>query len=113
MKNLTKQELQALIEILSPLGPVFFDDYDISINQGKNKVTIEITEKDYKGQFEEYLKTLDDDVFIAACEYYKNNTGQDLSKIKDITPEIIGKFKQIVKIVVRERIYKLQQKYGC
>lgn len=115
MRTLTNVELGALTQTLSELGPALFDggEYNVSIKQENNKLIIEIAEKDYQGQFEEYLKTLDDDIFTAACEYYTHSTGQDLSKIKVITPELIAKFKQVVKAVVRDRISKLQKKYGC
>lgn len=115
MRTLTKLEIDALGQTLSEVGPAVFGDgeYSVAIRQENNKLIIEIAEKDYQGQFEEYLKTLDDDIFTAACEYYTHSTGQDLSKIKVITPELIAKFKQVVKAVVRDRISKLQKKYGC
>lgn len=115
MRKLTAIELGALNQTLSELGPALFDggEYDVNVKQENNKLIIEIAEKDYQGQFEDYLKTLDDDIFTAACEYYTHTTGQDLSKIKVITPELIAKFKQTVKAVVRNKISKLQSKYGC
>lgn len=100
---------------MSEIGPALFDegDYNVEVKQENNKLIIEIAEKDYQGQFEEYLKTLDDDIFTAACEYYTHVTGQDLSKIKTITPELITKFKSVVRKVVNDKISKLKTKYGC
>lgn len=114
MRQLEKIEIAALGQTLSELCPTLFGngEYDVNISQKDNKLAIEIKEKDYQGQFEEYLKTLDDEIFIAACEYYTHVTGQDLSKIKDITPELISKFKSVVKKVVTQKISKLQSKYG-
>ena len=115
MRTLNTIETGALIQTLSELGPALFGDgeYNVNIKQENNKLIIEIAERDYQGQFEEYLKTLDDEIFTAACEYYTNVTGQDLSKINKITPEIIKKFKEVVKIVVRRKIQSLSEKYGC
>lgn len=115
MRTLNNIEIAALNETLSELGPALFGDgsYEINVEQSNNKLTITISERDYQAQFEEYLKTLDDDIFTAACEYYTHVTGQDLSKIKTITPELITKFKSVVKKVVNDKISKLKTKYGC
>ena len=115
MKQLTKQELVELNEALKEFSPSLlgFGNYIVTASQENNKLIITIEEKDYQKEFEDYLKTLDDDIFTAACEYYTHTTGQDLSKIKVITPELIAKFKQAVKAVVRNKISKLQSKYGC
>ena len=114
MRQLEKIEIAALGQTLNDLCPTLFGngEYDVNISQENNKLIMEIKEKDYQGQFEEYLKTLDDDIFIAACEYYTHATGQDLAKIKDITPELINKFKNVVRKVVAQKISKLQSKYG-
>ena len=115
MRKLTDIEIAALTQTLSEIGPVLFGESDclVTTKQENNKLIIEITEKDYQGQFEEYLKTLDDDIFTAACEYYTHVTGQDLSKIKTITPELITKFKSVVRKVVNNKIQNLKTKYGC
>ena len=115
MRTLNNVELNALREAMSDLGPELFgsNSYEVSIEQANNKLTITLSEKDYQGQFEEYLRTLDDEIFTAACEYYTHVTGENLSKIKTITPELIAKFKEVVKIVVRKKIKGLVDKYGC
>lgn len=115
MKTLTNIELNALNEVLSELGPALYgsNNFDVKVEQTNNKLIITISEKDYQAQFEEYLKTLDDDIFTSACEYYTHVTGQDLSKIKEINPALINKFKEVVRIVVNKKIQNLRSKYGC
>lgn len=115
MRTLNNIEMDALRQAMSDLGPELFgsNGYEVKIEQTNNRLVITLSEKDYQGQFEEYLKTLDDEIFTSACEYYTHVTGEDLSKIKKITPELIAKFKEVVKTVVRNKINNLRTKYGC
>lgn len=114
MKKLTEKELNQLNFVLSEVGVALMgrDSYDIKTVQEDNKIIITITEKDYQPEFEAYLKTLDDDIFIEACESYMRLTGQDLSKIKTITPKLIKDFKRIVSDVVLNKINAMRTKYG-
>ena len=113
MKKLTNQELFELNEALKEISPSLLGNgqYIVTINQDNNALTITIKEKDYQKDFEDYLKTLDDDIFVESCTQYTKRTGQDLSKLKAITPQIINNFKAIVRLVAQDKILNLQKKY--
>lgn len=112
MKILNKVELDALRSAMSSLCPELFgsSNYEIKIEQTNDKLLITFSE--CKGQFEDYLKTLDDDIFVEACAQYAKRTGQDLSKVKEITPQLINNFKAIVKLVARMKMDSIKEKYG-
>ena len=114
MKQLTKQELVELNEALKEFSPSLlgFGNYSVTASQEKNKLIITIEEKDYQREFEDYLKTLDDDIFVEACAQYTKKTGQDLSKLKEITPQLINNFKTIVKIVAKMKVDAIREKYA-
>lgn len=114
MKQLTKQELVELNEALKEFSPSLlgFGNYIVTASQENNKLIITIEEKDYQKEFEDYLKTLDDDIFVEACAQYTKKTGQDLSKIKGITPQLINNFKTIVKIVAKMKVDAIREKYS-
>lgn len=114
MKQLTKQELVELNEALKEFSPSLlgFGHYIVTASQENNKLIITIEEKDYQQEFEDYLKTLDDDIFVEACAQYTKKTGQDLSKIKEITPQLINNFKTIVKIVAKIKVDAIREKYA-
>ena len=113
MKQLTKQELFELNEALKDFSPSLlgFGQYTVTASQENNKLIITIEEQDYSKDFEDYLKTLDDDIFVEACAQYAKKTGQDLSKIKTITPQIINNFKSIVRLVAQSKIEAIREKY--
>jgi len=102
-----------LNEALKELSPSLFggNSYSVKASQENNKLTIVIEEDDYSKDFEDYLKTLDDDIFVEACAQYVKKTGQDLSKIKVITPQIINNFKSIVRLVAQSKIETIRNKY--
>ena len=114
MKQLTKQELVELNEALKEFSPSLlgFGHYIVTASQENNKLIITIEEKDYQQEFEDYLKTLDDDIFMEACAQYTKKTGQELSKIRDITPQLINNFKTIVKIVAKMKVDAIREKYS-
>ena len=114
MKQLTKQELIELNEALKDFSPSLlgFGQYTVTASQENNKLIITIEEQDYSKDFEDYLKTLDDDIFVEACAQYTKRTGQDLSKIKNITPQIINNFKGLVKIVAQMKVDAIRDKYS-
>lgn len=114
MKQLTKQELIELNEALKDFSPSLlgFGQYTVTASQENNKLIITIEEQDYSKDFEDYLKTLDDDIFVEACAQYTKRTGQDLSKIKNITPQIINNFKSLVKIVAQMKVDAIKDKYS-
>lgn len=114
MKLLNPQKLNELQEALKEVCPSLFggDNYKVSASQENNKLTIIIEEEDYRTDFENYLKTLDDDIFVEACAQYEKRTGQSLSKIKDITPQLINNFKSLVRLVAQMKVDALADKYG-
>ena len=113
MKKLTNQELFELNEALEEFSPSLLGkgQYTVSVSQENNALIITIKERDYQKDFEDYLKTLDDDIFVEACTQYTKRTGQDLSKLKEITPQIISNFKSIVRLVAQDKILSLQRRY--
>lgn len=114
MKKLTEQELFELNEALKELSPSIFGmgNYKVTASQENNKLIVVIEEKDYQEEFENYLKTIDDDIFIEACAQYTKRTGQELSKLKNITPQIISNFKAIVRLVASMKMDAIREKYG-
>ena len=115
MRKLTERELQELNEALKEFSPSLLGlgQYLVTAAQENNKLIITIEEEDFAKQFEDYLKTLDDDIFIEACAQYTKRTGQDLSKIKNITPQLIKNFKSIVKLAAQMKVDAIREKYGC
>lgn len=113
MKQLTKQELAELNDALKEFSPSLlgFGNYLVTASQENNKLIITIEEQDFTKDFEDYLKTLDDDIFVEACAQYSKKTGQDLSRIKTITPQIINNFKNIVRLVAQSKIEAIKEKY--
>ena len=113
MKKLTNQELFELNEALKEISPSLLGtgQYTVTANQENNALIITIKERDYQKDFEDYLKTLDDDIFVEACTQYTKRTGQDLSKLKEVTPQIINNFKSIVRLVAQDKILSLQKRY--
>lgn len=114
MKQLTKQELVELNEALKEFSPSLlgFGNYTVTASQENNKLIITIEEQDFAKEFEDYLKTLDDDIFMEACAQYTKKTGQELSKIRNITPQLINNFKTIVKIVAKMKVDAIREKYS-
>lgn len=113
MRQLTRNELAALNESVNDLCPELFgsNDYKVEIEQTNSKLIISITEKDWAKEFEDYLKQLDDDIFVEACALYTKGTGQEISKIKQITPAIIRTFKQFVMKAAHMKIEAIKDKY--
>lgn len=114
MKLLTNSEMYELNEALKELSPSLLggENYTVKVSQENNKLTIVIEEEDYQKDFEDYLKTLDDDIFVEACNQYTKRTGQDLSKIKNITPQLIKNFKSLVKVVAQMKVDAIKDKYA-
>lgn len=113
MRQLTKQELAELNDALKEFSPSLlgFGNYLVTASQENNKLIITIEEQDFTKDFEEYLKTLDDDIFMEACAQYTKRTGQELAKIKNITPQLINNFKTIVKMVAQMKVDAIKEKY--
>lgn len=113
MKQLTKQELVELNEALKEFSPSLlgFGNYIVTASQENNKLIITVEEQDFAKDFEEYLKTLDDDIFMEACAQYTKKTGQELSKIRNITPQLVDNFKTIVRMAALSKINAIREKY--
>ena len=114
MRKLTNNELIELNDALKDFSPSLlgFGHYSVVDSQENHKLIITIEEEDYKKDFEEYLKTLDDDIFVEACAQYMKRTGQDLHTIKEITPQLIDTFKAVVRIVAQMKIDAIRDKYA-
>ena len=105
-------------ELLSELLPIFAagavnDETEIDIDgnilkvaitkkEDENKVTmtVEFIEDDFK----KWVNSLDEDVFIEACERFKEISGTDLSD--DVDEDV---FREVVKQVIKERISNLKK----
>ena len=113
MRKLNETELKELNDALKEFSPSLLGlgHYNVTAAQENNKLIITIEEEDIAKQFEDYLRTLDDDIFIEACAQYKKRTGQDLSKSKNITPQLISNFKSNVKITAQMKIDAIRDKY--
>lgn len=105
-------------ELLTQLLPIFIDseevneetevDIDgnilkITINkeEGENKITMTVEYKE--DEFKKYIDSLDEDIFIEACEQFENKTGIPLND--DVDKDL---FKEVVRQVIAERINKLR-----
>lgn len=113
MRKLSEQEMIELNEALKEFSPSLlgFGNYSVRASQENNKLIITIEEEDYQKDFENYLKTLDDDIFVEACAQYMKKTGQDLHTIKTITPQLINAFKRTVQMVAKMKIDAIKEKY--
>ena len=113
MRKLNEQEMIELNEALKEFSPSLlgFGNYSVRASQENNKLIITIEEEDYQKDFENYLKTLDDDIFVEACAQYMKKTGQDLHTIKTITPQLINAFKRTVQMVAQMKIDAIKEKY--
>lgn len=95
----------------------------ITVGKTKNgfytKCEVDTTKED----FENYLKSLDDDIFEDACEYMNNKFGHDVLSIidklmkentnSDYLRTYIDSFKDAVRNVAQAKIEYLNNKYLC
>lgn len=73
--------------------------------EDENKIVMTIEfEEDKDKEFKEYIDSLDEDIFVEACEQFEELTGQHLSD--EVEPEL---FKKVVNRVVEDRIEKLKE----
>ena len=104
-------------ELLTELLPIFAngeiheeqevnidgDILKVSINkeEDENKITLVVEYKE--DEFQKYIDSLDEDIFIEACEQFENKTGIPLND--DVDKDL---FKEVVRQVIAERINKLR-----
>lgn len=69
--------------------------------ENENKINIVIEYK--KDDFEEYIDSLDEDIFVEACSKFEDITGEQLSN--DTDPD---KFKSVVNKVIQQKIENLK-----
>jgi hypothetical protein len=73
--------------------------------EDENKITMTLDfEQNENDEFKEYIDSLDEDIFIEACEQFEDLTGQHLSD--EVNPEL---FKSVVKRVIENKINKLKE----
>ena len=58
-----------------------YSDYEITTIKKGNLVTYSIKYHNPADAFEKYVKSLDDDIFVKACEMYEKLTGQSLNNL--------------------------------
>lgn len=66
-------------------------------------------EESLRKKFEEWCNTVDDDIFIEACERFKDITGYTLEEAEE--EELYDDFHAVVKEVVKSKIESLSKKY--
>ena len=77
--------------------------------EDENKITMTLDfEQNENDEFKEYIDSLDEDIFIEACEQFEDLTGQHLSD--EVNPEL---FKSVVKRVIENKINKLKSLFNA
>lgn len=95
-----------------------YSDYEITTIKKGNLVTYSIKYHNPTDAFEKYVKSLDDDIFVKACEMYEKLTGQSLNnldkliKSNKLTDNDIKSFKNVVDEVVLDDINHKLDKYN-
>ena len=95
-----------------------YSDYEITTIKKGNLVTYSIKYHNPADTFEKYVKSLDDDIFVKACEMYEKLTGQSLNnldkliKSNKLTDNDIKSFKNVVDEVVLDDINHKLDKYN-
>lgn len=95
-----------------------YSDYEITTIKKGNLVTYSIKYHNPADAFEKYVKSLDDDIFVKACEMYEKLTGQSLNnldkliKSNKLTDNDIKSFKNVVEEVVLDDINHKLDKYN-
>ena len=95
-----------------------YSDYEITTIKKGNLVTYSIKYHNPTDAFEKYVKSLDDDIFVKACEMYEKLTGQSLNnldkliKSNKLTDNDIKFFKNVVDEVVLDDINHKLDKYN-
>ena len=95
-----------------------YSDYEITTIKKGNLVTYSIKYHNPTDEFEKYVKSLDDDIFVKACEMYEKLTGQSLNnldkliKSNKLTDNDIKSFKNVVDEVVLDDINHKLNKYN-
>lgn len=95
-----------------------YSDYEITTIKKGNLVTYSIKYHNPADAFEKYVKSLDDDIFVKACEIYEKLTGQSLNnldkliKSNKLTDNDIKSFKNVVDEVVLDDINHKLDKYN-
>lgn len=95
-----------------------YSDYEITTIKKGNLVTYSIKYHNPADAFEKYVNSLDDDIFVKACEMYEKLTGQSLNnldkliKSNKLTDNDIKSFKNVVDEVVLDDINHKLDKYN-
>ena len=95
-----------------------YSDYEITTIKKGNLVTYSIKYHNPADAFEKYVQSLDDDIFVKACEMYEKLTGQSLNnldkliKSNKLTDNDIKSFKNVVDEVVLDDINHKLDKYN-
>lgn len=95
-----------------------YSDYEITTIKKGNLVTYSIKYHNPADAFEKYVKSLDDDIFVKACEMYEELTGQSLNNLdkliknNKLTDNDIKSFKNVVDEVVLDDINHKLNKYN-
>lgn len=69
-------------------------------------ITISLQEDTRKEDFRNWCETINDDIFVEACERFEDLTGKTLHEAAE--EELYDEFKTVVKEVVKSKIENLQ-----
>lgn len=115
---LTKEFLEKLIpvfeqESVSEETELVYDGHHFDAELDKNeddKLVIIIRynrEESLRSKFEEWCDTLDDELFLEACEKFEEITGTALKDVND--EDSYSDFQKVVKEIVKNKIENLQR----
>lgn len=91
--------------------------YEITYIKRGDLLTIGIKQDNPVDRFQEYIDSLDDDIFDKVCNEYEGYTGQSLNdlsikmKNKSLTEDEINQYKDLVKLIVLDDINEKLNKY--
>lgn len=95
-----------------------YSDYEVTTIKKGNLVTFSVKYHNPADRFSEYVKSIDDDIFVKACESYEKLTGQSLNNLDQLikknklTDNDIKSFKNVVDNVVLDDINHKLTKYN-
>jgi len=102
-----EDKLQTLVEqILAEYDLPNIDKVNVNIKADNNKFTITISgdfANEKEEEFKNWCQSIDDDLFVEACEKFESITGIPLKEVTDY-----DLFKNVVRQIAQEKIQKLQ-----
>lgn len=91
--------------------------YEITYIKRGDLLTIGIKQDNPVDRFQEYIDSLDDEIFDKVCNEYEEYTGQSLNdlsikmKNNSLTEDEINQYKDLVRLIVLDDIHEKLNKY--